>query len=55
MANKKAVGGPDELPAELLKLLLDGDAGPSSFHDIIVDTWKGGRGTGRHRNRRTPP
>ena len=40
MANRKAVG-PDELPAELIKLFLDGDqALLRQFHDIIVTMWR---------------
>ena len=40
MANRKAVG-PDELPAELIKLFLDGDQGLlRQFHDIIVTMWR---------------
>lgn len=41
MAKGKAVGL-DTLPAGLLKLLLDGDAGLTSLHNTIVDTWRGG-------------
>lgn len=37
VVNGKAVG-PDDLPAELLKILLEDDAGMSSFHNTIVDT-----------------
>lgn len=37
LVNGKAVD-PDSLPTELMKLLLDDDAGLISFHD----TWKGG-------------
>ncbi|CAB1118029.1 unnamed protein product [Ectocarpus sp. CCAP 1310/34] len=37
MANRKAVG-PDDLPAELIKLFLDGDQGLlREFHAIVVD------------------
>lgn len=32
LANRKAVGS-DELPAELLRLLLENNAGLSKFHD----------------------
>ena len=40
MANRKAVG-PDVLPAELIKLFLDGDQGLlRQFHDIIVTMWR---------------
>lgn len=42
MASGKAAG-PDELPVELLKIPLDNDAVLSSFHDAIVDTWRGSR------------
>lgn len=38
--NGKAVG-PDELPTELLKLLLYDDAGLSGFHETIFGTRKG--------------
>ena len=43
LSNGKAVG-PDELPAELLKILLDGNdtSGLQRFHAIIVDIWGGG-------------
>lgn len=34
--------GRDKLPAELLKSLLDNDAGVSKFHDTVVDTQRGG-------------
>lgn len=37
MSNEKAAG-PDELPAELLRILLDDNPGLSIFHDTIVDT-----------------
>ncbi|CAB1109348.1 unnamed protein product [Ectocarpus sp. CCAP 1310/34] len=42
MANRKAVG-PDDLPAELIKLFLDGDQGLlREFHAIVVDVWQTG-------------
>ena len=43
LLNGKAVG-PVELPAELLKILLDGNdtSGLQRFHAIIVDIWGGG-------------
>ncbi|CAB1110695.1 unnamed protein product [Ectocarpus sp. CCAP 1310/34] len=42
MANRKAVG-PDDLPAELIKLFLDGDRGfLREFHAIVVDVWQTG-------------
>ena len=42
MANRKAVG-PDDLPAELIKLFLDGDRGfHREFHAIVVDAWQTG-------------
>lgn len=37
MASGRAVGL-NELPAKLLKLLLDDDTGLCNFHNIIVDT-----------------
>ncbi|CAB1120250.1 unnamed protein product [Ectocarpus sp. CCAP 1310/34] len=44
MANRKAVG-PDDLPAELIKLFLDGDQGLlREFHAIVVDVWQTGDG-----------
>lgn len=42
MANRKAAGS-DELSAQLIKLLLDGDQGPLyRSHCIIVTMWKTG-------------
>ena len=42
MANSKAVG-PDDLPAEVIKLFLDGDQGLLyDFHAIIVAVWQTG-------------
>ena len=45
MSIRKAVG-PDELPAELLKLALDGDNNDDrrileQFHAIVVILWQG--------------
>lgn len=52
MEKGKALG-PDERLAEGLKLLLGNDVG--RFHDIIMDTRRGGRGLGCRRNRRMLP
>lgn len=42
MANRKEAG-PGELPAELIKPLLDGDQNPFyRFHNIVVTMWKAG-------------
>ncbi|CAB1101768.1 unnamed protein product [Ectocarpus sp. CCAP 1310/34] len=42
MVNRKAVG-PDDLPAELIKLFLDGDQGLlREFHATVVDVWQTG-------------
>ncbi|CAB1105114.1 unnamed protein product [Ectocarpus sp. CCAP 1310/34] len=42
MTDRKAVG-PDDLPAELIKLFLDGDQGLlREFHAIVVDVWQTG-------------
>ena len=47
MPNRKAVG-PDELPAELLKLAIDGDRDGNRrilehFNAIVITTWQGGK------------
>ena len=54
MANGKALG-PDELPAELLKLGLSDSSHEImlAFHDIIVAVWMTGKY--RWRSEKTPP
>ena len=42
MANRKAVG-PDGLPVELQKVLVEGDSDNlASFHEIVVAVWRRG-------------
>ena len=46
MSNRKAVVGPQQLPGELLKLILDEDRYSNGhmleqFHAIVIAVWRG--------------